>query len=47
MVLRTGPLRSAKEGDFLTSPEVSPLFGETIARFVAAEAERIGGNPWM
>jgi SAM-dependent MidA family methyltransferase len=41
----TGPLRSAKEGDFLTSPEVSPLFGETIARFVAAEAKRIGADP--
>jgi len=27
-------LRSVKEGDFLTSPEVSPLFGETLARFV-------------
>ena len=41
----TGPLRSAKEGDFLTSPEVSPLFGETIACFVAAEAARIGADP--
>lgn len=40
----TGPLRSVKEGDFLTSPEVSPLFGETIARFVEAEAERIGAD---
>ncbi len=40
----TGPLRSAKEGDFLTSPEVSPLFGEIIARFVAAEAGRIGAD---
>jgi len=40
-----GPLRSQKAGDFLTSPEVSPLFGETIAHFVAAEAERIGADP--
>ncbi|MEX2322784.1 MAG: SAM-dependent methyltransferase [Acidimicrobiia bacterium] len=37
-----GAVRSEKEGDFLTSPEVSPLFGETLARFVAAERERIG-----
>lgn len=35
-------LRSVKAGDFLTSPEVSPLFGATLARFVAAERERIG-----
>jgi SAM-dependent MidA family methyltransferase len=41
----TGPLRSEKAGDFLTSPEVSPLFGETIARFVDAEAGRIGARP--
>jgi SAM-dependent MidA family methyltransferase len=41
----TGPLRSDREGDFLTSPEVSPLFGETIARFVDAEAQRIGAEP--
>jgi SAM-dependent MidA family methyltransferase len=41
----TGPLRSAKEGDFLTSPEVSPLFGETIACCVDAEARRIGADP--
>ena len=38
----TGALRSDRAGDFLTSPEVSPLFGETIALFVAAERERIG-----
>ncbi len=38
----TGTLRSDRGGDFLTSPEVSPLFGGTIARFVAAERERIG-----
>ena len=35
-------LRSQKAGDFLTSPEVSSLFGETLARFVADEEERIG-----
>ena len=37
-----GPLRSTQEGDFLTSPEVSPLFGATLARFVEAEAARLG-----
>ncbi|HKX74106.1 MAG TPA: SAM-dependent methyltransferase [Acidimicrobiia bacterium] len=35
-------LRSEKAGDFLTSPEVSPLFGQTLAGFVAAEQQRIG-----
>ena len=35
-------LRSVKAGDFLTSPEVSPLFGATLGRFVAAEHQRIG-----
>ncbi len=38
----TGPLRSEKAGDFLTSPEVSPLFGEALARYVAAEQARLG-----
>ncbi len=38
----TGPLRSAKSGDFLTSPEVSPAFGTTLARYVDAERDRIG-----
>lgn len=37
-------LRSQKAGDFLTSPEVSPRFGATIARFVAAELDRSGGR---
>jgi SAM-dependent MidA family methyltransferase len=35
-------LRSEKGGDFLTSPEVSPLFGETLATYVERERERIG-----
>jgi len=34
----TGELRSVEEGDFLTSPEVSPWFGRMLARFVATEA---------
>ena len=34
----TGPLRSVAGGDFLTSPEVSPWFGRTVARFVAGVA---------
>lgn len=35
-------LRSERAGDFLTSPEVSRLFGETLVRFVDLERERIG-----
>lgn len=34
----TGPLRSVKGGDFLTSPEVSPWFGRIVARYVIATA---------
>ena len=37
-----GKLRSERGGDFLTSPEVSPLFGETLSRYVEREQERIG-----
>lgn len=37
-------LRSQKAGDFLTSPEVSPLFGETLATFVRTELDRVGGT---
>jgi SAM-dependent MidA family methyltransferase len=37
-----GRLRSERSGDFLTSPEVSALFGETLARYVSDEQERIG-----
>lgn len=36
-----GELRSTKAGDFLTSPEVSPLFGETLAAFVEMERQRL------
>ncbi len=32
-------LRSTKAGDFLTSPEVSPLFGATLAEWAAAVME--------
>jgi len=35
-------LRSEKAGDFLTSPEVSGLFGETLAVYVSGERQRIG-----
>ncbi len=35
-------LRSVKGGDFLTSPEVSSLFGATLGEFVRRERDRIG-----
>lgn len=35
-------LRSEKAGDFLTSPEVSSAFGETLGSYVAREHKRIG-----
>jgi SAM-dependent MidA family methyltransferase len=35
-------LRSDRSGDFLTSPEVSSLFGETLAVFVERERRRLG-----
>lgn len=38
----TGPLRSEKAGDFLTSPEISPMFGSTLAVYVERERNRVG-----
>jgi SAM-dependent MidA family methyltransferase len=38
----SGPLRSVAGGDFLTSPEVSPWFGRTLARYVDSVRSRIG-----
>jgi SAM-dependent MidA family methyltransferase len=38
----TGKLRSERAGDFLTSPEVSDLFGQILAVFVERERRRIG-----
>jgi SAM-dependent MidA family methyltransferase len=35
-------LRSTRSGDFLTSPEVSPLFGETLAVYVQRIRDEIG-----
>lgn len=36
----SGPLRSTKSGDFLTSPEVSPWFGRTLGRYVGEQFAR-------
>jgi SAM-dependent MidA family methyltransferase len=40
----TGPGggRAGRRGDFLTSPEVGPLFGSVVARFLDAEWVRLG-----
>jgi SAM-dependent MidA family methyltransferase len=37
-----GPGRAGRGGDFLTSPEVGPLFGALIARYLDAEWEALG-----
>ena len=34
--------RAGRRGDFLTSPEVGPLFGAVVARFLDAEWSRLG-----
>jgi SAM-dependent MidA family methyltransferase len=44
----SGPLRSVKEGDFLTSPEVSPWLGRTLAKFVESQvASRRSQDPFL
>ncbi|MGI8518945.1 MAG: SAM-dependent methyltransferase [Acidimicrobiia bacterium] len=35
-------IRSVRDGDFLTSPEVSPLFGTALAEFVRQDHRRLG-----
>jgi len=34
--------RAGRRGDFITSPEVGPLFGAVVARFLDAEWQRLG-----
>lgn len=34
--------RAGRRGDFLTSPEVGPLFGAVLARWIDAEFDRLG-----
>ena len=36
---------AGRRGDFITSPEVGPLFGAVVARFLDAEWERLGRPP--
>jgi SAM-dependent MidA family methyltransferase len=44
----SGPLRSVKEGDFLTSPEVSPWFGRTFAKSVESQVtSRKSQDPFL
>ncbi|HUF99193.1 MAG TPA: SAM-dependent methyltransferase [Ilumatobacter sp.] len=38
----SGRGRAGRRGDFITSPEVGPLFGAVVARFLDAEWSRIG-----
>ena len=37
----TGTGRAGRRGDFITSPEIGPLFGHVIANFLDAEWERL------
>jgi SAM-dependent MidA family methyltransferase len=38
----TTAARAGRRGDFLTAPEVGPLFGAVVARYLDAEWERLG-----
>ncbi len=38
----TGEGRAGRRGDFLTSPEVGPLFGTVLAAWIEAEFDRLG-----
>ncbi|MAT03910.1 MAG: hypothetical protein CL424_02565 [Acidimicrobiaceae bacterium] len=38
----TGGGKAGRRGDFITSPEVGPLFGAVVARYLDAEWERLG-----
>jgi hypothetical protein len=38
----TGVGRAGRRGDFLTSPEVGPLFGTVLAAWIEAEFDRLG-----
>jgi SAM-dependent MidA family methyltransferase len=40
--VREGGGMAGRRGDFITSPEVGPLFGAVVARYLDAEWERIG-----
>lgn len=43
----TGPLRSVKAGDFLTSPEVSPWFGRMLSTFIASERKTLNASGFV
>lgn len=43
----SGVVRSARAGDFLTSPEVSDVFGRALGRFVERESRRLSSRPMV
>ncbi len=44
-----GTRKFGEAGDFITAPEVSPLFGSALARWAQTVAEQLGaaGSPWV